>query len=76
MLAYNQRPLDFGPRRPRMLSEESRKINFRQGLVNSKGTSLIDGHPAFDISTEPISLNKNEAVHKFVSLLDSIFQGT
>ena len=73
--AYNKRPMDFGPTRQRMMSEESRKINYRQSLVNSNSRSLTEGHPAFDTSTEPIPFNRNEAVDKFVSLLDSIFQG-
>ena len=73
--AYNKRPMDFGPTRQRMMSEESRKINYRQSLVNSNSRSLTEGHPAFDTSTEPIPFNRNEAVDKFVSLLDYIFQG-
>ena len=67
--------MDFGQTRLRMMSEESRKINYRQSLVNSNSRSLTEGHPAFDTSTEPIPFNRNETAEKFVSLLDSIFQG-
>ena len=73
--ACNKRPMESGPTRLRMMSEESRKINYRQRLVNSNGRSLTEGHTAFDTYTEPIPFNRNEAVEKFVSLLDSIFQG-
>ena len=66
--------MDFGPTRQRMMSEESTKINYRQNLVNSNSRSLTEGHLAFDTSTEPIPFNRNEAVDKSVSLLDSIFQ--
>ena len=54
--AYNKRSMDFGPTRQRMMSEESRKINYRQSLVNSNSRSLTEGHPAFTLPQSPFLL--------------------
>ena len=50
--------MNFGPTRLGMMSGESRKINYRQSLVNSNSSGfLAEGYPAFDTSTEPIPVS-------------------